>query len=359
MTAPSDTDPFDAPGWPVEIGSIDQELGRLWEESGDSKTRASLMNLVVFTTDRTTVAANTEIIASLAGEHACRALLVLAEPQIETESARAWISAHCQASGKEGRQICSEQITFHLAGNATEGMVNLVFSHLDSDLPLVLWWQAPPPATTETRLWRWVDRLLYDSAEWSDPGPAFDRMNQVASCREEEGGGCRTALCDLNWTRLLGARFAFASFFDHEAARQQIPHLQRLHLLHPAGGRTAALLFLGWIAAQLDWQLEPLLGAVRFVSSTGQEIEVEIAAHDEECRVLDCELSSAQACFRLSRAPDACHYLLETRGKGLPEGSRVAGLEKDTPADLLRAELARAGSHPGYFRALDIIRPLL
>ncbi len=32
-------------GLPVEIGRIDQELGKLWEESGDTKTRASLINL--------------------------------------------------------------------------------------------------------------------------------------------------------------------------------------------------------------------------------------------------------------------------------------------------------------------------
>ena len=36
-------------GFPVEIGRIDKELGKLWEEVGDTKTRASLVNLAIFT----------------------------------------------------------------------------------------------------------------------------------------------------------------------------------------------------------------------------------------------------------------------------------------------------------------------
>ena len=37
------------PGMPVEIGRIDKELGKLWEETGDTKTRASLINLAIYT----------------------------------------------------------------------------------------------------------------------------------------------------------------------------------------------------------------------------------------------------------------------------------------------------------------------
>lgn len=342
----------------MEIGRIDQEIGRLWEESGDTKTRASLMNLVVFTTDRAAVNSLTETISDLAADHACRALLVLAEPHITAESARAWISAHCRALGQGGRQVCSEQITFHLTGNATEGMVNLVFSHLDSDLPLVLWWQAPPPATTETRLWRWVDRVLFDSATWQHPGSDLDRMTQVAACRRAENGR-QTTLCDLNWTRLLNARFAFASLFDHEAARAEIPHLHKARLRHAAGARTSALLFLGWIAAQLNWKLAPLLSTVSFTTPSGHEVAVEILSSHADCGALECELLSPRGRFRLARSADACHYVLEADVPGLSANPRAVSLDADTPSNLLRTELARAGSHPGYFRAVEMIRPLL
>jgi hypothetical protein len=39
---------FDASGLglPVEIGRIDKELGKLWDSSDDTKTRASLINFV-------------------------------------------------------------------------------------------------------------------------------------------------------------------------------------------------------------------------------------------------------------------------------------------------------------------------
>ena len=35
------------PGIPVPIGAIEKTLGHLWDESGESKTRASLINLAL------------------------------------------------------------------------------------------------------------------------------------------------------------------------------------------------------------------------------------------------------------------------------------------------------------------------
>ena len=45
------------PGLPVEIGRIDKELGKLWEETGDTKTRASLINLAIYTESSEAVSA--------------------------------------------------------------------------------------------------------------------------------------------------------------------------------------------------------------------------------------------------------------------------------------------------------------
>ena len=50
------------PGLPVEIGRIDKELGKLWETVGDTKTRASLINLAIYTENAKAVAENTSLI---------------------------------------------------------------------------------------------------------------------------------------------------------------------------------------------------------------------------------------------------------------------------------------------------------
>jgi hypothetical protein len=59
------------PGLPVEIGRIDKELGKLWEASDDTKTRASLINLVVYSEKEASLSSNTEVISAIAGKHAC------------------------------------------------------------------------------------------------------------------------------------------------------------------------------------------------------------------------------------------------------------------------------------------------
>ena len=73
---------FDASrlGIPVEIGRIDKELGKLWDSSDDSKTRASLINFVIHTGDAASLAADTEIISTIAAKHACRAILIFSNP---------------------------------------------------------------------------------------------------------------------------------------------------------------------------------------------------------------------------------------------------------------------------------------
>ena len=53
---------------------------------------------------------------------------------------RAWITAHCHlAHGR--KSVCCEQIAFYLTGKVTGRFRNTVFAHLNSDLPLVFWWQ--------------------------------------------------------------------------------------------------------------------------------------------------------------------------------------------------------------------------
>jgi glucose-6-phosphate dehydrogenase assembly protein OpcA len=353
------TGEFFAEGLPVAIGSIDKALGRLWEESGDSKTRASLMNLVVVTGDRNSIPQNTALIASLAGEHACRAILVLVEPEADCPEPRAWISAHCHAGARGGKEICSEQITFHLPGSAADGLPGIVFSHLDSDLPLVLWWQTRPPENADPDLWRWVDRLIFDSADWADAGECLDRIRRIATCRDTRGNPRKLSLCDLNWARLLDARFAFASLFDRQVAQGEIPRMTHATLRHSPGCKTVALLFLGWIASQLDWTLQPLLSANVFANRHGREIPFSLEEIDAPGGLLLCELRSGNAKFSLIREEGKNHYVLQAEGRDGLNVTRTFPADSTAVEHILLGELSRGGEHPGYFRTLDIIRPLL
>src|SRR5688572_25838842 len=126
-------------GQEVPLGRVDKALKELWG-ADNARTKASLMNFAIYSEDPSSLEKNTALLAEITQEHACRGLLILALPGKGTSKARAWITAHCQLH--EGhKSVCSEQISFVLEGGNLDQVRNIVFAHLDSDLPLVCWWQ--------------------------------------------------------------------------------------------------------------------------------------------------------------------------------------------------------------------------
>src|SRR5436190_5187167 len=221
MPAPTET--F-APGLPVEIGKIDRELKKLWE-SGSAMTRASLMNLAVYSEEPGSLSRNTKIISKITEDHACRAILIGAKPGAKENRVEAWISAHCHVSRAGGKQICSEQLSFLLEGPSARLLPNIVFSQLDSDLPFYLWWQGDFHDPVDPQLWAWVDRVIYDSQAWSDFGTQMQRV-ETAQAEAKH----RIVLCDLNWTRLYQFRLALAQFFDHPASQFRLREIETIEI---------------------------------------------------------------------------------------------------------------------------------
>ena len=337
--------PIIEPGIPVEIGRIDKELGRLWESADDTKTRASLINLVIYSEDSSSLETNTNLIASIAGKHACRAILILANPSAQEPAAKAWINAHCQFSGKGKQQICSEQITFQLDGDAATALPNIVFSHLDSDLPLCFWWQAPFSVPLDGELWSWVDRLIFDSSTWLNPAEQFPLIQKIDALAESHA-----ILCDLNWTRLHNWRVSIANLFDHQAALGILGRIDSLVITSAPGFQTTSNLLAG--SAQLQWKLLP--GCDRFEAADGRQIVLEVkeGAGDAISRV---ELCCADACFHLDLHQGFFRATL--RAPGLPDSAFTIPANRESVTDTLLAELSRGGRHPLYAKSLQAIMP--
>ena len=72
--------------------------------------------------------------------------------------------------------MCSEQLSFVLEGGDAAQVQNIVFAHLDSDLPLVVWWQADLTQNFEERFYSRIDTLIIDSSRWTDPVRQFDAL---------------------------------------------------------------------------------------------------------------------------------------------------------------------------------------
>ncbi len=342
-----------APGMPVEIGRIEKELTRLWEDSGDTKVRASLINLAIYTESADSVGPNTDLIARIASQHACRALLVYANRAAETDAAHAWISAHCHLSGKGEGQVCSEQITFQLDGNLSDSLPNVVFSHLDSDLPLCFWCQADFAEPIDAKLWSWVDRLIYDSREWARPAEQLALVQQIAALAD-----ARTVLCDLNWARLITLRFALANVFDHANALRSLRKIQRVEITHTPGSRSTAILLLGWLAAQLGWQLDSVLSSDKFRAADQAEVNFELIEAEGAC-ISGVKFTTPDTTIELEHKCEAEFFHANITTPGGTSTSLRLPAGRNSLHDTLLMELGRGGVHPLYHKTLKVIAPLL
>ena len=343
-----------AAGLPVEIGKIDRELKKLWEQGGEVMTRASLMNLAVYSEAPGSLPHNTQLISEITHEHACRAIVIAAEPAA-ADRAEAWISAHCHVSRAGAKQVCSEQLSFSLGGCYVGMLPNIVFSHLDSDLPFYLWWQGEFQDPVDPQLWTWVDRLIYDSQTWRD----FNAQMRLVAAAQEEANQ-RVVLCDLNWTRLVQLRLALAQFFDHPPSRRWLAAIDRVEIEFAPGFRSTGLLLAGWLAAQLGWKSDGAgrRESVQFRDQRGQAVSLDLSEKQGE-PIGRCSLFCGTTEFQISHRPDAdlLDVCMDVQGSERMHQLMPAG--RDNPVALVSEELMRGGPHRVYLRAVEAVRGLL
>jgi glucose-6-phosphate dehydrogenase assembly protein OpcA len=342
-------------GVPVEIGRIDKELKKLWHDSAGAMTRASLINLAVYSQEPGSLNNNTQLMAKIAENHACRGIVIEADCNAAQDGVDAWISAHCHVSGAGGKQICSEQISFLLKGGCTTLLPSIVFSHLDSDLPFYLWWQGEFREPMDSQLWEWVDRVIYDSQGWKD----FRAQMRLVESAEEEAKQ-RMVFCDLNWTRLDNVRFAIAQFFDHPASHHHFAKISKVRLDFAPGFRSTAVLFAGWLAAQLNWKSEKadVANKLSFLGPGGRKIDVELRERPGE-PIAEVAVETPEVEFLVTHAE--CGDLLEI-SRGKPGEKRMPQLMPAANHDLvglMSEELMRGGPHHVYLRAVNCVRDLL
>src|SRR4030081_464402 len=79
-------------GLQVEIGKIDKELKKLWEQSAGAMTRASLVNLAVYSEAPRSLTENTKLISQITLNHACRAIVIAADPKSKKNREQAWVT---------------------------------------------------------------------------------------------------------------------------------------------------------------------------------------------------------------------------------------------------------------------------
>ncbi len=337
-------------GTPVAVSAIGKELKKLWQ-ADQTRTRASLINFAILCQGEDSMQENTALLAHFVQNHAFRAVLIGLEAAPGASTVQAWVNAHCYLPKAGAKHVCCEQVSLFIRGNVRPLLPNLLFSQLDYDLPLTLWWRCESPEHMDHEIWRWVDRLVFDSRDWLEP------RQQLAALRTSLGTS-RAVLCDLNWTRTLHLRQSLAQMFDTAAAAAGLRHLSHVRITHAPGARTTAILLLGWLAAQLGWATSGTSGeTLRFASGA-----TDIACQLREApgpSISHLELQSPTLTVIATRAADAGFLNVKVLSPDGTASEHIMPADSDDTVATLDQEMASWGRHTVYLKALTAAEPLL
>lgn len=337
-------------GIEVPVSAIDRELRKLWEQD-EARTNASLMNLVVYSEKPGALIENSEIIRELTREHACRAILVGIDRNEPTPAIRAWITAHCHLA--DGRKsVCCEQIAFHLTGRVTGRLRNTVFAHLNSDLPLIFWWQGELSKILTERLVSVMDRLVIDSSSWTNPAASFAMIEEASQANPD------LVIQDHAWTRSWQFRVGIASLFDDPAAQRALPEINHVEIIYHPDHRNTALQILAWLAVQAGWIDRKSSDPFAFESGAGVAITVDLTADPAVPPIASLIIRAPQTTVQITQKAGASHLerLVESAGY---KATSLSPIDPTTPAELVAVQLSRGGRNSLYQKILPRFRAML
>lgn len=337
-------------GLEVPVAAIDKELRKLWEQD-EARTNASLMNLVVYSEKPGALLENSAIIRNLTREHACRAILVEIDRAEPLPGLRAWITAHCHlAHGR--KSVCCEQIAFYLTGKVTGRFRNTVFAHLNSDLPLVFWWQGELSEILTERLVAVMDRLIVDSSSWADPAASFRRIAEAAQINTD------LILQDHAWTRTWQFRVGVASVFDDPGAQRVLPDIDTVEVAYHPAHRNSCLQLLAWLAVQARWKDRKDGRVFGFEASDGKAISVILREDAGGPPLSSLILRAGEKSASIEQQTGGAHVRRCVHAPGYDVCS-LSPVDPSSPEELVGLQLARGGKNSLFQKILPRFRALL
>ncbi len=287
-------------GGRMSVGKIERELGKLrTNDDGTLALRSSVLNMIVVT-DEESAEEITASVSKLAGRHPTRAVVLIADPEGES-NIDVGLSAFCHARGGGGAQVCAEQITIHAEGPPATHLESLAGPLLIPDLPVFLWYpgEFSPRSPEFAAMAELADRVILDSAASEDHGTC---LREIAALVEDPA---TPAIGDLQWVGLSPWRSLLADTFGAPDRAGELEKLERAEVLYAPGGENRAMLLIGWLASTLGWKPE---GAsrngggqnIRFSGPPG-DIAVHLSPDSPDARLRRIRLYSEDYSFQVSR----------------------------------------------------------
>jgi glucose-6-phosphate dehydrogenase assembly protein OpcA len=337
-------------------------------ESGVS--HACLSNLVIFTEALEDAPLIDETIAQFVVKHPCRVIVIKAQPRHAESKIEADYSPRTFVTdtGKSG--MC-DQITLNAFGSSVRELAAAVQPLLVPDLPIYVWWRGmflQQRALVEQML-AYADRFIYDGANWTNLHYTVVQVSDLVERFKETVG-----FTNFNWSRLRPWRENTAAFFDTGLFDKQLGDIQRLRVEYMAlpgmeeGFEFRALLFVAWMAGQLEWQ--PARGVPGAELARLQFNNKKGATVDAELVLLPQSASGAQSIQRVTISlpgqelgieRDHKDHLevLTSRGQNGVSVLRKVPHADSSVADLLYRELGRRGRNRVFEKSFKLASELL
>jgi glucose-6-phosphate dehydrogenase assembly protein OpcA len=268
-------------GEDVTIAEIERELARLRAASEDDKApdlRTSVMTHMGWA-PRSSLEAALQTLQGLEERHPSRTIILVPDGCARVDGLDAAVSLRCFPLESGLRHICTEVIELRLSGRRAEAPASIVTPLLIPDLPVFLRWREQPPfgAREFEQLLGVTDRLVVDSAEWTDVPTAYEQLADVFE---------RAAVSDIAWARTLEWRRALAGLW---------PEIGELGELRVAAPLPEALLLAGWLRSRLkrEFELEhDDADEIELVAVDGQPVESPAAPRLTPSDLLSAELDN-------------------------------------------------------------------
>jgi glucose-6-phosphate dehydrogenase assembly protein OpcA len=261
-------------------------------------------------------------------------------------------------------------VTVRARGEAVNGLDQVAIPLMVPGLPVYLWWRVGrfAPAPWLDGILRSVDRVLIDSAQFSDPETDFAQLaGQIRRFPD-------VMFTDLNWARLTAWRELIAGCFDSPQTRPYLDRLDEvrieyeLHSPRTLVHRAQSLLITGWLASRLGWTFMPGPTPPGTQSEEGpflfhagdREVRVERQPRDFKgggagvCMALTLKTTgAAPATFSVARGPDGRTARTCRAVPGQPQLESAVRLQVLDEVELLKGEIRFAARDRVYEETLD------
>jgi glucose-6-phosphate dehydrogenase assembly protein OpcA len=206
---------------------------------------ARVLNMVVFVESEH----SDEIAERLRGVgryHASRTIVLSYDPAREELDARVSIDSDGNLGPGEPA-LLRETAIVEIGERHLDDLTTIADPLVISDLPTLLWSPHRHPEMADALL-ALAQATLIDSIEQPVWSAAIER-----ACALSE----QAYVVDLAWLRSTPWRERVAATFDFARMRPELGSLELLEVRHHPDSTVAAMLFVGWLASRLGWELNP------------------------------------------------------------------------------------------------------